>query len=31
MNCHSDPDLAEGEESPYFSRVATVYTIKENA
>jgi hypothetical protein len=26
-NCHSDPELAEGEESPHFARCAAVYTI----
>jgi hypothetical protein len=31
MNCHSDPELAEGQESPHFARCATVYTIGKNA
>src|ERR1035441_3528450 len=31
MNCHSDPDLAEGEESPHFARCAMVYIIGKNA
>jgi hypothetical protein len=31
MNCHSDPELAEGEESPHFARSAIHYTIAESA
>jgi hypothetical protein len=31
MNCHSDPELAEGEESPHFARCATAYTIGKTA
>jgi hypothetical protein len=31
MNCHSDPELAEGEEFPHFVRSAILYIIGENA